>query len=73
VDYFLETKVETEDGSGRVYVEPIQALQPEKDLFVKLEKDDVKVSIEEQARIIHDIRDSRLARVPWLHNFVEFP
>jgi superfamily II DNA helicase RecQ len=47
----------------------------EEELFVKLEKDyaDVKVDIEEQASIVHDIGDSRAERVPWLHDVTGFP
>ena len=41
---------------------------PEKELFVKLEKDygDVKGDIEEQASVVHDFGDSRSERVLWL-------
>jgi hypothetical protein len=75
VDYFVVTKEGTEAESGGVLVDPIPLSQPEKDLFVKLEKDykDVKVDIKEQASIVYNIRDSRSERVPWLHNLTGFP
>jgi hypothetical protein len=66
VDYFVVTKEEAEDGSRGVPVDSIPLSQPEKDLFIKLEKDykDVKVDIEEQASIVYNIGDSRSERVP---------
>lgn len=75
VDYFVVTEEKAEDGSRGVPVDSIPLSQPEKDLFVKLEKDydDVKVDIEEQASIVHDIGDSRSERVPWLHDLTGFP
>jgi superfamily II DNA helicase RecQ len=70
IDYFVVTKAGSEDGSRGVLLS-----QPEKDLFVKLEKDykDIKVDIEEQAGIVYDIGDSRSERVPWLHDLTGFP
>ena len=76
VDYFVVG--EEEEGSntsGGVQVDSVQLSQPEKDLFVKLEKDfeDVKEDLEEQAGIVHDIKDSRSERIPWLHDLTRFP
>ena len=41
-------------------------IKPEKELFIKLEKDysNIKGDIKEQASIIYNFRDSRLERVP---------
>jgi len=43
----------------------ILSIQPEKELFEKLEKDykDIKGDIEEQASIVHNFGDSRSERV----------
>jgi len=44
-------------------------------MFEKLERDykDMKCDLKEQVTIVQDIRDSRLERVPWLHDLTGFP
>ena len=50
-------------------------IEPEKELFEKLERDykDVKCDLEEQVTIVQGIGDSRSERVPWLYNVTGFP
>ena len=73
VDYFIVIKEEATKEPRGVEVDPV-LLQPEKDLFIKLEKDYkvTKVDIKEQASIVYNIRASRSERVPWLHNLTRF-
>jgi len=73
IDYFVVADVSSQ--SSRSKLDSTRLTKTEEELFVKLEKDydDVKVDIEEQASIVHDIRDSRSERVPWLHDLTHFP
>lgn len=73
IDYFVI--VEGPSQSSRSKLDSARLTKTEEELFVKLEKDyaDVKVDIEEQASIVHDIGDSRAERVPWLHDVTGFP
>jgi hypothetical protein len=74
VDYFVVIKEKATKEPRRVNIDPV-LLQPEKDLFLKLEKDykDVKVDIKGQASVVYNIGDSRSERVPWLYNLTGFP
>ena len=49
-------------------------IEPEKELFEKLEKDykDVKCDLEEQVTVVQDIGDSRSERVLWLYDIMGF-
>ena len=73
IDYFVVIEVPSQ--SSRSKLDSARLTKTEEELFVKLEKDydDVKVDIEEQANIVHDIGDSRSERVPWLHDLTGFP
>jgi Lhr-like helicase len=75
IDYFVvaerfeaDSKIASSSGKTSLSL-------PEKDLFVKLEKDyeDVKIDLEDQAGIVYDIGDSRSDRTPWLHDLTGFP
>jgi hypothetical protein len=73
IDYFVI--VEGPSQSSRSTLDSARLTKTKEELFVKLEKDyaDVKVDIEEQASIVHDIGDSRAERVLWLYNVTGFP
>lgn len=66
VDYFRVTREELDNRSREVPLYPIPLSQPEKDLFLKLEKDFevVKGDLEEQASCVYNIKDLRSERVP---------
>lgn len=76
IDYFVvKDRVDNAKNFGTGHTaEALTLTKAEKDLFVKLEKDyeDVKVDLKEQARIVHDIGDSRSEQVPWLHDLTGF-
>lgn len=73
IDYFVVVD-EEEGGVSGTAADFAPLTKPEKELFVKLEKDynGVKGDIEEQASIVHDFGDSRSERVPWLER-TDFP
>ena len=73
LNYFVV--IEMPSQSSRSKLDSARLTKTEEELFAKLEKDydDVKVDIEEQASIVHDVGDSRSERVPWLHDLTGFP
>jgi hypothetical protein len=73
IDYFVV--VDEENGGVKGTARgSMPVTEPKKELFEKLERDykNVKCDLEEQATVVQGIGDSRLERVPWLHDVTGF-
>jgi hypothetical protein len=68
IDYFVVIDDEKKGILGSDNSLALLLPQPEKELFLKLEKDyeAVKGDIEKQASVVYDFGNSRSERVPWL-------